>query len=233
MDSRRERFKTGTLQDRNSSLMDRIFGNVELVHKDGRAARELPSTAKVVGIFFASSNAETAEFASRLKATCSKLLGAGKLLYIVYVSLDTDNDDAVCTAMPDLFVALPQSAKSVRDKLWLDLQLQASPSLVLYDGVTGHIITKNGKRVILDDPEGTTYPWVPQTLDALLGDVLIQNNGREACRRDVLEGKFVGLFFAAQWSAPSLKMLEKLYVTFQKIKARRTGPSLVCHKLHF
>jgi nucleoredoxin len=159
--------------------MDKILGKkVELLRKDGSAAAEVPSSARVIGLLFASSNAETAEFSARLAQTCQKTQEVGKLVYVVYIGLDAD-DAAVLVQMPDAFVALPQAeCKDVRDKLWVDLQLTASPSLVLYDGVTGRLITKSGMKVVRDDPEGIKYPWVPQALDVLLGDVLTQGNGK-------------------------------------------------------
>ena len=202
--------------------MERILGRqIDMLRKDGTSAADV-AQAKVMGLFFASNNAETAEATVRLVDSCIKMLAAGKMLHIVYISLDAD-DVAVRAAMPDLFVALPDSACDVRDRLWVDLQLTGSPTLVLYEGTTGRIITKNGMRVIRDDPEGMKYPWIPQTLDELLGDVLILSSGREVNRREALAGKHVGLLFAAQWSKPSLMLLEKLHSTFKRIKQRRTG----------
>lgn len=202
--------------------MERILGRqIDLLRKDGTSAADV-AHAKVMGLFFASNNAETAEAAVRLVDSCIKMLAAGKVLHIVYISLDAD-DVAVRAAMPELFVALPNSARDVRDRLWVDLQLTASPTLVLYEGTTGRIITKNGMRVIRDDPEGVKYPWIPQTLDELLGDALILSSGLEVNRREVLAGKHVGLLFAAQWSRQSLMLLEKLHSTFTCIKQRRAG----------
>jgi hypothetical protein len=199
--------------------MDKVLGG-PLRKKDGSVAAGVPATARVVGLFFASSNAETMAAAARVADVCAKTLARGQVLWVVYISLDAD-DAAACAAMPDVFVALAQPG--VRERLWADLQLTASPCLVLFEGDTGRLITKNGLRVIREDPEGVKYPWVPQTLDALLGDVLVQSSGREANRREVLAGKHVGLLFAAQWSAPSLKLVEKLYVAYKSIRQRRSG----------
>ena len=200
--------------------MDRILGRgVELLRKDGSVAADVPATARVVGLFFASRNMETSAAAARVAEVCAKTLARGKVLHVVYVPLD--DDDEARSAMPDLFVALTQPG--VRDRLWADLQLTASPSLVLFEGDTGRLITKNGMRVIREDPEGLKYPWVPQTLDALLGDTLVQGSGKQANRREALAGKHVGLLFAAQWSLPSLKLLEKLYVAYKSIRQRRSG----------
>jgi hypothetical protein len=209
----------------NFAGMDKIFGVGGpglLRKKDGSVAAGVPASARVVGLFFASSNAETTAAAARVADVCAKTLARGQVLWVVYVSLDAEDAEA-CAAMPDsdMFVALTQPG--VRDRLWADLKLTASPSLVLFEGDNGRLITKNGLRVIREDPEGVKYPWVPQTLDALLGDVLVQSSGREANRREVLAGKHVGLLFAAQWSQPSLKLLEKLYVAYKSIRQRRSG----------
>ena len=190
------------------------------MRKDGAREVEIPAAAKVIGILFASSNEETAECAARIADSYTKMLAAGKLLYVVYLTLDTDIA-AIREAMPDAFLALQD--KQVWEKLWVDLKLTASPTLVLYAGKTGQLITTNGMRTIREDPLGIHYPWIPQSLDDLLGDVLIQNSGAEANRREVLAGKHVGLLFAAQWSQPSLRLIEKLYITYKSIKKRRAG----------
>ena len=130
--------------------MDKVLGGT-LRKKDGSVAAGVPATARVVGLFFASSNAETTAAAARVADVCAKTLARGQVLWVVYISLDAD-DAAACAAMPDAFVALGQPG--VRDRLWADLQLTASPSLVLFEGDTGRLITKNGLRVIREDPGG-------------------------------------------------------------------------------
>ena len=204
--------------------MEKIFGKrVRLLTPDGGPTSG-PIDAKVIGLLFASNNDETRAFARVLADACVKLAARGKLLYIVCISLDADDAaDWLCThAMRGQFVMLPQDEAPVRNKLWAELQLTASPSLVLYDS-TGSVITKNGQKVLREDAECVKYPWKPQTLDELLGEELIQRDGKEVDRRDVLAGKHVGLLFVAQGSKPSLQMIEKLYVTYLSIRQRRSG----------
>jgi alkanesulfonate monooxygenase SsuD/methylene tetrahydromethanopterin reductase-like flavin-dependent oxidoreductase (luciferase family) len=201
--------------------MDKIFGRqVELLGKDGAASAGPPAAAKVIGLLFASSNAETSHFVERVAGACTKLLEHGKVLYIIYIPLDAD-DATARAAMSAHFVVLPQVHAPLRDKVWSEQQLSSSPSLVLFDA-SGGLITKNGMKVLREDPQCTKYPWVPQSLESLLGDILIQRDGKEASRRDVLAGKHVGLLFVAQWSRPSLQMIEKLYRTFASIRQQRS-----------
>ena len=206
--------------------MDKIFGRqVELLAKDGAASAGPPEAAKVIGLLFASTNAETVQCVERVAGACAKLLEHGKVFFIVYIPLDAD-DATAREAMPAHFVALPQRHAPLRDKVWSEQQLSSSPSLVLFDA-RGGLITKNGMKVLREDPQCTRYPWIPQSLESLLGDVLIQRDGKEASRRDVLAGKHVGLLFVAQWSSPSLQMIEKLYGTFASIRQQRSDFTVV------
>lgn len=207
--------------------MDKVFGRkLELLCKDG-SKETIPTAATVVGLFFASSNVETQDCAARVAEVCSKTNAVGKVLYVIYISLDAD-DATACAMMPEQFVALPQAdGTNLQKRIWADLELKASPSLVLYQGATGQVITANGMRIIREDPDGLKFPWTPQSLHDLLGEVLIDRSGRQMSRRDVLAGKIVGLLFVAQWSAPSLRLLETLRGTFASIRQRRADVELV------
>ena len=183
------------------------------------------SKAKVIALLFGSDNDDTRSVAWYLASAYDKLLARGKSLSIVYIAFDAHDP---VTAMhdhlaKDYFVALHRDEAPLANKLWGELQLAALPSLVLYDGFSGRLITKHGQRVLREDPECVRFPWKPQTLDELLGDVLILKDGKETDRREVLAGKHVGLLFVAQWSKPSLQMIEKLYVTCASIRQRRSG----------
>ena len=133
--------------------MDKIFGRqVELLAKDGAASAGPPEAAKVIGLLFASTNAETAQFVERVAGACAKLLEHGKVFFIVYIPLDAD-DATAREAMPAHFVALPQRHAPLRDKVWSEQQLSSSPSLVL--SRSRHVLSRAhscSPRVILLSP---------------------------------------------------------------------------------
>ena len=73
------------------------------------------------------------------------------------------------------------------------------PTLVLLDGKEGKEITKEGRGMMLDDPEGTNFPWKPLEVSEILKDVKLINNKQEETPFDELSGKILGLYFSAHW----------------------------------
>ena len=61
-------------------------------------------------------------------------------------------------------------------------------ALVLLDGATGSLITKDGRSAIMEDPTGADFPWTPPTLSELLGvEVVGRHAGLREHARPVVE----------------------------------------------
>ena len=73
------------------------------------------------------------------------------------------------------------------------------PTLVLLDGKEGKEITKEGRGMMLDDPEGKNFPWKPLDIGEILQDVKLVNNKKEETPFDELSGKILGVYFSAHW----------------------------------
>ena len=77
--------------------------------------------------------------------------------------------------------------------------------LVMVDGVTGKLITSDGRSAIMEDPEGAEFPWKPEPIDKLLtGEGL---RGTEKIDLgEALKGKVCALYFSAHWVGSSNNM---------------------------
>ena len=85
-----------------------------------------------------------------------------------------------------------------QNKLTKKFRIQGIPSLVLIDGITGKLISNDGRNNILDDPEGTSFPWYPKPLsDILQGELKLES--KEIDCQQALHGKVKGLYFSAHW----------------------------------
>merc|ERR1719230_2391013 len=83
----------------------------------------------------------------------------------------------------------PQGDK--KNELSKKYKVSGIPTLVLLNGATGELITKDGRAAIMEDPQGENFPWTPPTLNELwesLGESFLGQGGA-AVPRSSLEGK--------------------------------------------
>ncbi|GFS27982.1 nucleoredoxin-like [Elysia marginata] len=79
------------------------------------------------------------------------------------------------------------------------------PRLVLLDGETGRVITRDGFDRLQEDNRGSAFPWRRKPLaDVIKGTLLKPVEGSETPEQveaaSVLESnKIVGFYFSAQW----------------------------------
>ncbi len=82
----------------------------------------------------------------------------------------------------------------------------------------GKVITKEGRKLILADPHGTSFPWIPKPLTTVIGDSFVNATGVVSTRDDI-SGKFIALYFASRSSLPSKGFLPQLIKIYQKLQA--------------
>jgi len=119
----------------------------------------------VVGLYFGSSGTRACSvFAAALDRVIRALQKRGKRLEVVLVSADKDRRafETYVNAMPPWLHSIPFESPC-RLKAKRGLALKAAPSLVLFDGRTGDIITTQGVAAIREDPTGGRFPWTPTT----------------------------------------------------------------------
>ncbi len=89
-------------------------------------------------------------------------------------------------------------------------QVSGIPTLIVLDGKTGKLITKDGRSIITDDPEGSDFPWSPKSLAEEMKDAELQSKDGKTSWNDVKKN-VVGLYFSAHW-VRGLCVLRPLYL---------------------
>jgi nucleoredoxin len=183
---------------------------------------------QVVGLYFSAHWCPPCRgFTPKLAEAYTAIKGTGKSLEIVFVSSDRDEVafDSYHKEMP--WLALPFAERALKQTLSKRFKVSGIPSLVLLDGATGQVLSKDGRSVIMSDPQGADFPWAPKTRDELLGEVLLDGQGAELPRAATLKDKHVALYFSAHWCPPCQRFTPELAETYKAIKAARDDFELV------
>ena len=80
--------------------------------------------------------------------------------------------------------------------------IKGIPSLLLLNAQNGKIITREGREVVNEDPEGDGFPWKPKSIPEVLScleDKLVDNKGAEYNLSEVRNGKYLALYISAHW----------------------------------
>ena len=132
--------------------MDQLLGcspDLQLLAQGG-ATTPVSALAdkQVVGLYFSAHWCPPCRgFTPKLAEVYTAIKGTGKSLEIVFVSSDRDD-----VAFDSYHKEMPWQTLSKRFKV------SGIPSLVLVDGATGQVLSKDGRSVIMSDPQGTDFP---------------------------------------------------------------------------
>ena len=80
--------------------------------------------------------------------------------------------------------------------------IKGIPSLIFLNAQTGKIITREGREVVNEDPEGEGFPWKPKSVPEVLScmeDKLIDKSGNEYKLSEICKGKYLALYISAHW----------------------------------
>jgi nucleoredoxin len=159
-------------------------------------------------------------FTPKLAEAYTGLVAAGKSFEIVFVSSDREVSafDEYFAEQP--WLALPYGERKLKAALSKRYKVSGIPALIILDGETGELITKDGRRVLTDDVKGENFPWRPPTLWQCLGDEFLSGDGEAVELSSVRgEGKVLGLYFSAHWCPPCKAFTPLLVETYTKLKA--------------
>ena len=81
----------------------------------------------------------------------------------------------------------------------MKFKVNAVPTLILVDGKTGELITKDGRQIVVTDPKGTGFPWRPKTFSEIFEGIKFIDRDNDETTWDQLHGKIIGLFFSCHW----------------------------------
>eukprot|EP00408_Alexandrium_pacificum_P034252 CAMPEP_0171270312 /NCGR_PEP_ID=MMETSP0790-20130122/60643_1 /TAXON_ID=2925 /ORGANISM="Alexandrium catenella, Strain OF101" /LENGTH=428 /DNA_ID=CAMNT_0011739143 /DNA_START=78 /DNA_END=1364 /DNA_ORIENTATION=- len=150
----------------------------------------------------------------------------GKGFETVFVSSDKSSEqfDEYYGEMP--WLALPFAKSDVKAALSKKYKVQGIPSLVILSP-DGKVITKDGRSKIMenfDDCKG--FPWVPKSLQELLGDAFVKQDG-STVGKEAIVGKTLGLYFSAHWCPPCRGFTPKLKEFYAAYKAKEPNFEII------
>merc|ERR1711977_401370 len=159
-------------------------------------------------------------FTPKLAQIYKGLVAAGKSFEIVFVSSDREEPDFDSYFGEQPWLALPYAERKLKAALGKKYKVSGIPSLIILDGETGEVITKDVRRAVMEDPNGERFPWKPPSLWEAMGDEFMSGDG-ESVELSALrgEGKVIGLYFSAHWCPPCKAFTPKLVETVKAVKA--------------
>lgn len=81
------------------------------------------------------------------------------------------------------------------------------PTLVFVQGKDGHQITSEGRRIVMEDPEGKDFPWTPKPLFELLQGELLTKDGKTTWEEVKGTVDFLGIYFSAHWVSSLIRYI--------------------------
>jgi len=172
---------------------------------------------RVVALYFSASWCPPCHaFTPQLVKFYEKMKEQEKDFEVVFVSSDHDAKSmgAYFEKMP--WLAVPFDEREVKAKLSTKLKVRGIPTLVFLDGPTGQVYNMNGREVVMTDPDGENYPWIPPSLAQCLGTEFVRNDGTKVTI-DELEGKYITIAFSAHWCPPCQAFTPKLINVYKKL----------------
>lgn len=124
------------------------------------------------------------------------------------------------------FLALPFSDRALKNSLSKEFEVKGIPSLVLLDGSTGELITKQGRKavsgnVVEEFPFDSYRPLFTKGASLLqqLGDTLVGKDGNLDTKTALAGKDAVGIYFSAHWCPPCRGFTPTLGQKYTELKS--------------
>ncbi|KAK6171450.1 hypothetical protein SNE40_019638 [Patella caerulea] len=143
------------------AAIEEMLGSKTVKNREGEdvAVSSFTGRGKVVGLYFSAHWCPPCrQFTPVLADFYQKLKGVGKEFEIVFISSDRDQKSfqEYFNTMP--WLTLDFSLRTEKDELCQKFSVRGIPTLVLLNG-EGEIITKEGRNIVSEDPDGANFPW--------------------------------------------------------------------------
>jgi nucleoredoxin len=162
-------------------------------------------------------------FTLKLAEAYKGLVAMGKSFEVVFISSDHDEKAFESYYAEQPWLAQPYAKRKLKAALSKKYGVTGIPSLIILDGETGELITRDGRRAVMEDIRGDRFPWRPPTVWEAMGDEFMSGDGEmvelSAIRGEAHEGKVIGLYFSAHWCPPCTTFTPLLVKTYEKLKA--------------
>jgi len=111
----------------------------------------------------------TPKFAEWYKKNKAKKDGTDQSFDVVFISSDRDQKafDEYYGEQP--WLALPHSARDLKEKISDSFDVQGIPTLVVLDCETGKVVTDSGRGGVMTDPDAEKFPWPKESCAFLTG----------------------------------------------------------------
>eukprot|EP01024_Parvocaulis_polyphysoides_P041759 TRINITY_DN38316_c1_g6_i1.p1 TRINITY_DN38316_c1_g6~~TRINITY_DN38316_c1_g6_i1.p1 ORF type:complete len:318 (-),score=39.01 TRINITY_DN38316_c1_g6_i1:212-1165(-) len=147
---------------------------------------------------------------------------------IVFVSQDKDEESFSEYYGEMTWLALPYSEKERKRKLNDKFNQQGMPKLVIINAESGSIITRNGREVVEQDPQGKEFPWNPKPVsDLLKGPLINKDDQLQEDYDEFIKDKYVLLYFSAHWCPPCRRFTPKLAEFYKALKQERNDFEII------
>ncbi|XGW14398.1 hypothetical protein V3C99_000590 [Haemonchus contortus] len=160
--------------------------------------------------------------------------GSSDTSLISVVLIDTDyrsnseESSSSQLAQPGWYVYAPQLL-ATKSRLLRALGFEFPPSLIIVDTASRSVVTTEGRRLLVDDVNGTSFPWwPPAALEVLKGNILRRVNGTvETSDFSTIKTTVRGLLFGAQWCPPCRQWVKQLVPVYEQMKANGISLEIV------
>lgn len=144
---------------------------------------------------------------------------------IVFCSLDNDEAEykAYTSKMP--WLSMPFDAKETKT-MANTYDAKGIPHLVVVDGTTGDIITKDGTEEVREDKGCVNFPWKPKSFGELWPTKILSSKDCNIAS-DSFKDKYLMLYFSAHWCPPCRAFTPKLSEAYTTLKTKRQDFELV------
>ena len=139
---------------------------------------------------------------------------------VVWVSWDNSEEQAkeYYEKMP--WLALPFSEKKIKEKLNRKFQVRSIPTLALVDK-EGTIVSTKARDMVVKDPEGKEFPWVPRSIYEILSEAPITDANDKPVKVDDLKAlDAFSIYFASQANRDGRQFTPRLISTFTQMQRR-------------
>lgn len=146
---------------------------------------------------------------------------------VVVVDVDPTDETQTYSSFNDsgwyIFAPVGPIAKS---RLLRSLRYQSTPSLVVVDTASRQLSCTDGRRIILEDPSGSSFPWLNPLPEHLFQGTLLKNSPEDNDIGELVKLDFKdipptvkGLYFGANWCPPCRAFTKQLIAAYNNLKA--------------
>ncbi|KAI6655621.1 Nucleoredoxin-like [Oopsacas minuta] len=209
----------------SGDVFTNMFGNT-LLRIEGGVTKEIETSTLikdgVIALYFSAHWCPPCRTFTPTLGDWYKKLTSGSLkdkLEIVFLSSDQSEEEFkdYYSSMP--WCALPYSDREKKAELSKKFGIKGIPSLIFLNAQNGKIITREGREVVNEDPEGEQFPWKPKSISEVLScleDKLVDNKGGQYKLSEIRKDKYLALYISAHWCPPCKVFTPKLVEAYQK-----------------